>query len=313
LTVKYLAGIVGRVSEPAWYDDVVIPALLRGARATYGRSIRTELAAAGLDDLPRNAAFVLGGMANRGGTIGELTRHLGVTRQAASQLVDTLVSRGYLSRTPDPDDRRRMRVELTERGRWAGRQVRAGVEAVDTELAGRLDPERLRALRAGLAVLIELGRPPTDPPPADPEPTASPTAAEPTAAEPPERPAGTDDPRAAFSHWAPIFPVRGLADGLAHYASLGFTVEPYDRGEDYGFAARDGLQLHLAHLPDLDPHTGAAAAYLYVSDADALAREWSRPGIGGRTIPPRDTPYGLREGAHLDPDNNLIRFGSTPL
>jgi hypothetical protein len=27
-------------------------------------------------------------------------------------------------------------------------------------------------------------------------------------------------------------------------------------------------------------------------------------------MPPTDTDYGLREGAHIDPDNNLIRFGS---
>jgi hypothetical protein len=49
---------------------------------------------------------------------------------------------------------------------------------------------------------------------------------------------------------------------------------------------------------------------LYVGDADALAEEWSRPGIGGTTHPVVDTPYGLREGVHVDPDNNIIRFGS---
>ena len=25
---------------------------------------------------------------------------------------------------------------------------------------------------------------------------------------------------------------------------------------------------------------------------------------------PYDTPYGMREAVHVDPDNNLIRFGS---
>ena len=45
-------------------------------------------------------------------------------------------------------------------------------------------------------------------------------------------------------------------------------------------------------------------------DADALYAEWSRPGIGGQTLAVCLTPYQLREGAHIDPDGNLIRFGS---
>jgi DNA-binding MarR family transcriptional regulator len=301
----------------SWYEDVVIPALLRGARATYGRSIRAELAGAGLDDLPRNAAFVLACLANRGGTIAELTRYLGVTRQAASQLIDILVTRGYLRRDPDPADRRRMTVELTERGRFAGAQVRAGVDAVDAQLARRLDTAQLRALRAGLAALIELDRD-ERPTPTAPAPSATPSATpetvpdavSDTAATTP--PAAWDGPSAGFVHWAPIFPVRDLAAALAHYAGLGFTVSAYENGGEYGFADRDGLSLHLSLRPGLDARKEASAAYLYVSDADRLAREWRRPGVGGRTTEPRDTPYRLREGAHIDPDGNLIRFGSRP-
>jgi hypothetical protein len=32
----------------------------------------------------------------------------------------------------------------------------------------------------------------------------------------------------------------------------------------------------------------------------------------GRPSPRKTPPYGLREGADIDPDNNLIRFGSPP-
>ena len=97
----------------------MIPALLRGARGSYAQSIRAELVAAGFDDLPRNGAFVLGGMANHDGPAVDMIRGLGVTKQAASQLIDTLVLRGYLVRDVNPDDRRRMTIELTERGRAA--------------------------------------------------------------------------------------------------------------------------------------------------------------------------------------------------
>jgi hypothetical protein len=50
--------------------------------------------------------------------------------------------------------------------------------------------------------------------------------------------------------------------------------------------------------------------YLYVSDADALYAQWRLTRVAGRLVAPVDTEYGLREGAHFDPDGNLLRFGS---
>jgi len=137
-------------------EVLVIPALLRAARGAYGRAVREELVAAGCDDLPRNGAFILGGMANRGGGAADLMRELDVSKQAASQLIDTLVLRGYLERRANPDDRRRITVELTERGRAAAAAVGAAVGEVDAELASRLTEEELHGLRVGLWTLAQL-------------------------------------------------------------------------------------------------------------------------------------------------------------
>jgi DNA-binding MarR family transcriptional regulator len=318
------------MAEARWYDEVVLPALLRAAWNTYIRAVRSALGEAELDDLPRNGPFVLGGLAQGSGSLTELTQRLGVTKQAASQLVDTLVTRGYLHRGPDPHDRRRMRIELTDRGRFAAAQVRRAVESVDAELAGRLPERELAALRAGLGMLAEVGsggQPsvgtplspagragpnpgfPASPPGPDLDPSAGRADSGRASALGPDAASGPS-PSPPASRLVPIFPVRDLARALAHYASLGFQVSAYQDGDEYGFAERDGASLHLSHQADLDPAVGAGAAYLYVADADALAREWAQPRVGGRTRGPCDTPYGLREGAHVDPDNNLIRFGS---
>lgn len=109
---------------------------------------------------------------------------------------------------------------------------------------------------------------------------------------------------------APILPVRDLAAALEHYRRLGFEVEAYAGADFYGYATRDDVSLHLALVHDLDPSLSNVALYLYVDDADALAAEWAGAGTGGTTNTPEDTEYGLREGAHIDPDGNLIRFGS---
>jgi Ser/Thr protein kinase RdoA (MazF antagonist) len=119
--------------------------------------------------------------------------------------------------------------------------------------------------------------------------------------------------RTRFSSFSPVFPVRDLRRALAHYASLGFEVEPYADGDEYGFAERGKVSLHLSldegHGPEAD-HQHVGTAYLYVEDADALYDEWARPGVGGLTYRVGDTPYKLREGSHVDQDGNLIRFGS---
>ena len=112
---------------------------------------------------------------------------------------------------------------------------------------------------------------------------------------------------------APILPVRDVRIALAHYESLGFRVQPYEDGDDYGFVSRNGVELHLTYQPTSHYPDGAiAVVYLSVEDADALYRRWTRPGIGGQTARPAPMPWGMNEGSHTDPDGNVIRFG-TPL
>jgi len=113
-----------------------------------------------------------------------------------------------------------------------------------------------------------------------------------------------------FNTVAPVFPVADVVRAMEHYRKLGFEVTSHDDGTEYAFANRDEVWLHLAKVDDLDPSTSMSAAYLYVEDADALATEWSACGAGGRFIDPVDTEYGLREGAHVDPCGNLLRYGS---
>jgi DNA-binding MarR family transcriptional regulator len=144
------------MSSPAPTDQVVIPALLRAARGAYGHAVRTRIAAAGFDDLPANGPFVVGGMANHDVSAGDLIRQLGVSKQAASQLIDTLVLRGYLERHVNPDDRRRMTIDLTDRGRAVAAVVQEGVESVDAELAQLLSPAELAGLRTGLEALCDI-------------------------------------------------------------------------------------------------------------------------------------------------------------
>jgi len=104
---------------------------------------------------------------------------------------------------------------------------------------------------------------------------------------------------------APIFAVHDLDAAMGHYTRLGFSVRAY-AGGGYGFASREGIEIHLGVVPDEDRRV--SSAYLFVDDADALAATWRSAGV--EVHPPQDTEWGQHEGAVVDPDGNVIRFGS---
>jgi len=143
-------------------QDIVMPALLRHARNTYGSAMRRALAEAGYDDIPGNGLYVIGGLAlNRADIpLSQLILQLRLSKQAAGQLVDTLVSRGYLDRAPDKEDRRKLTVALTERGRAAAEIQAAAREKVDAELLALVGQDDVNRTRRTLAALIDLGRRP---------------------------------------------------------------------------------------------------------------------------------------------------------
>ena len=121
--------------------------------------MRRALAEAGYDDIPGNGLYVIGGLAlNREDIpLGQLIRELRISKQAAGQLVDTLVTRGYLDRAIDKEDRRKLTVTLTERGREAAAIQAAAREKVDAELLAAVGQKAIEATRRTLATLIDMG------------------------------------------------------------------------------------------------------------------------------------------------------------
>jgi len=113
----------------------------------------------------------------------------------------------------------------------------------------------------------------------------------------------------AVSGFSPCFPATDMRAALAHYARLGFDVMPYSEGMAWAWVRFGVAEIHLFLKEDHDPARTAAAADLAVEDCDALRRQWDATGVPG-TSASYDTPYGMREAVHVDPDHNLIRFGS---
>jgi DNA-binding MarR family transcriptional regulator len=91
----------------------------------------------------------------------QLADGLSRAKQEVSRLVDTLVDREYVVRESDPDDRRRLVLRLTRKGRAAADVIQAAVLALDqrmeAELAGcGLDADQIE--RVGRALDQFAGR-----------------------------------------------------------------------------------------------------------------------------------------------------------
>jgi DNA-binding MarR family transcriptional regulator len=74
--------------------------------------------------------------------VGDASAHLGITKAAASQMVDKLVELGYLTRLEDPKDRRYKVLSLSGAGKQLLEQGQAMRNQGIAELAELLPPER---------------------------------------------------------------------------------------------------------------------------------------------------------------------------
>jgi DNA-binding MarR family transcriptional regulator len=139
-------------------DLLDLPVLLLSAARALVDGIDAGVRARGFADLRPAHGFAFVRLSHDGATVGQLADHLDVTKQAASQMVEELVTKGYVERRPHPGDARARLIVLTPKG-WAC--TRAADEAA-TELlrpwADALGPDRLDALRADLSRIATPGR-----------------------------------------------------------------------------------------------------------------------------------------------------------
>ncbi|MFG2727868.1 MarR family winged helix-turn-helix transcriptional regulator [Streptomyces canus] len=137
-------------------EALALAAALLAAAGDLTQRINEGVVARGFEVRPA-WGFAFTRLAPDGATVTELAGHLGVTKQAASQLVDEIVRKGYAERRPHPVDARARLVVLTERG-WACMRAaeEAAAEAVQSwiDVLGESD---VRALRDRLGRIAPYG------------------------------------------------------------------------------------------------------------------------------------------------------------
>ncbi|MEU7060767.1 MarR family winged helix-turn-helix transcriptional regulator [Streptomyces sp. NPDC046197] len=138
-------------------EAMALSAALLAVAGELTQRIHDGVVARGFEGLRPAHGFAFARLAPDGATVTELAAHLGVTKQAASQLVDEMVRKGYTERRPHPGDARARLVVLTERG-WAC--TRAAEESAAEAVRAWVDvigDAEVRALGRQLARIAPYG------------------------------------------------------------------------------------------------------------------------------------------------------------
>lgn len=111
-------------------------------------------------DLTRRQAGMLFHIQRAGSpTASDLTRELGVDSTAVTRMLDRLADKGLVRRTPDPDDGRRQRVEMTEAARDLLPRLHDVARRVEGLFEADLEPGDLAAFhRVLMAMLGNVGQ-----------------------------------------------------------------------------------------------------------------------------------------------------------
>lgn len=123
--------------------------LLAASRALVD-GVDAGVRARGFDDVRPAHGFAFTLLSAGGATITQLAEHLDVTRQAAAQLVDELIAKGYVERQPHPHDARARLIVLTSKGWACTRAAEAAIADTVRPWSAVLGEQRLRALQDDL-------------------------------------------------------------------------------------------------------------------------------------------------------------------
>lgn len=138
-------------------EAMALSAALLAVAGELTQRINEGVVARGFEGMRPAHGFAFTRLAPDGATVTELAAHLGVTKQAASQLVDEVVRKGYAERRPHPTDARARLIVLTERGWACTRAAEEAAAEVVREWADVLGEGEVRALRDRLGRIAPYG------------------------------------------------------------------------------------------------------------------------------------------------------------
>jgi len=126
--------------EPESFND-----LLALARLRWLNRMRAALAERGFTTFRRGDGAWVRILGYEPQGLGEMAEFIGISRQAATKMADSLESRGYVERKDDDADRRRVVLHLTDLGRRYEQAIIEVVDNLDESFRASVSPADLEA------------------------------------------------------------------------------------------------------------------------------------------------------------------------
>src|SRR5690242_801034 len=121
--------------------------LLFRATQTMNADMADRIRANGFHDFQPSFTALLAHIDTEGTRVTHLAERMGITRQAVSQLLQAIESRGYIERTPDPADGRAVIARHTDSGRKILLTAIRAMQSIEDEYAAILGRSNLASVK----------------------------------------------------------------------------------------------------------------------------------------------------------------------
>jgi DNA-binding MarR family transcriptional regulator len=137
--------------------DSSTPTLLRTAYNVLSAAIYRAVSEGGATDMRPAHGNAMEMLAIQDGLrLTDIAARAGIAPQSMGEIVDDLVSKGYLARREDPSDRRAKRIYLTHKGREIAQASRGAVLEAERRISEILGVTKYQEMRRNLAAIAEL-------------------------------------------------------------------------------------------------------------------------------------------------------------
>lgn len=134
------------LGKPLQGDPVRLNLLLPNLSSFFYDSMIATLAEKGFEGLKPNFSQVLSLIDSDGGRIQQIAATVGVSKQAIAMIALELEQLGYISKEPDPTDKRQLILQLSARGKQLMSESIAGVDALEARIKDILGAQQFHQL-----------------------------------------------------------------------------------------------------------------------------------------------------------------------
>jgi DNA-binding MarR family transcriptional regulator len=137
-------------------DDVFLTALREWMETSMHRSLNAFIRHNRESDLSFSQVNTLFRLYHHGpSSVNALADHLGITKAAVSQLLDSVITDGLVVRSENPEDRRRKLIDLTDEGRGLVKQSMRTRHAWMADIVKEFSAEEKEQILPALRLLTE--------------------------------------------------------------------------------------------------------------------------------------------------------------